>query len=393
MCASGGVGTPTGKGDYLRTMDATREAIGQAALAAQLAQRADDDALAHALLLTGSPGRGGLSLALALARRLHCKAEGAGPCGVCPSCQQHDLLQHPDLHFTFPVAKPPGKDKALSVDQLDTWRKAILELGAHFDMVDLRERMSLGNKQPFISVHEAADILRRLSLTSHAGGWKVQVIWGAHTMRTDTGNKLLKLLEEPPKRTLFILLADSTEALLATILSRTQIIPVGPISREDIQQRLTLEGGSPEAIADAVALCEGDLAVARRLIHADAAEEFAMFVDWMRTCYARDGRKAAGLADQFHDLGRESQKQFLAYALHMVRQCIVGNYGAAGAVRLRAAERGFADKFAAFIHHGNVVDMQSTLESAAREVAGNVYGRTVFLDLCMRMMELLHRPK
>ena len=113
----------------------------------------------------------------------------------------------------------------------------------------------------------------------------------------------------------------------------------------------------------------------------------------MRTCFARDGRKAAGIADQFHDLGRESQKAFLAYALHLVRQCIVGNYGAASAVRLRAAERAFAEKFAPFIHHGNVHDMQSGLERAAREVAGNVYGRTVFLDLSMRMMELLHRPQ
>ncbi len=374
-------------------MDVTREPIGQETLASQLAQRADDEALAHAVLLTGAPGRGGLALALGLARQLHCKGTGPKPCGSCPSCLQHDQLQHPDLHFTFPVAKPPGKDKSLSVDQLDTWRQAILDLGAHFDMVELRERMSLGNKQPFISVHEAADILRRLSLTSHAGGWKVQVIWGAQTMRTDTANKLLKLLEEPPKRTLFILLADSTEGLLATILSRTQIIPIGPISPEAIRQRLEGEGGSSEAISDAVALADGDLAVARRLVKTDAAAEFAMYVDWMRTCYARDGRKAAGLADQFHDLGREAQKQFLAYALHMVRQCIVGNYGAQGAVRLRAAERGFAQKFAAFIHHGNVMDMQSTLESAAREVSGNVYGRTVFLDLSMKMMELLHRPK
>ena len=114
----------------------------------------------------------------------------------------------------------------MSSDQLDVWRQIIADMGPHFDMQDLRERMALGNKQPFISVHEAADILRRLSLTAHAGGWKVQVIWGAHMMRVDTANKLLKLLEEPPKKTLFVLLADNTEALLATILSRTQILTV-----------------------------------------------------------------------------------------------------------------------------------------------------------------------
>ena len=146
-------------------------------------------------------------------------------------------------------------------------------------------------------------------------------------------------------------------------------------------------------MSDAVALCEGDLAVARRPVRSDAAEEFTMFVEWMRTCFARDGRKAAGMADRFHDLGREQQKAFLAYALHMIRQCIVGNYGAEKAVRLRAAERAFAEKFAPYIHHANILDMQSGLERAAREVAGNVYGRTVFLDVSMRMMELLHRAK
>ena len=260
-------------------------------------------------------------------------------------------------------------------------------------MVDLRDKMALGNKQPFISVHEAAEVLRRLSLTAHAGGWKVQVIWGAQSMRTDTANKLLKVIEEPPAKTVFILLADSTENILATILSRTQIVPVPPVSKGDARAWLEGQGLDRSRVADAVDLCEGDLAKARRLATEDTAGEFAMFVDWMRINFARDGRKATSMADAFHDLGREDQKQFLAYALHMVRQCIVGNYGAATVVRLRASERGFAEKFSAYIHHGNVVDMQSELEKAARDITGNVYGRTVFLDLSMRMMELLHRPR
>lgn len=375
-------------------MEALREAIGQEALVARLSERADTGTLAHAMLFTGAPGRGGLALALALARRLHCTSKTQPEaCGSCPACQQHDQLQHPDLHFTFPVVKPPGKDKALSSDQLGTWRGMLREVGPHFDMADLRDRMALGNKQPFISVHEAADVLRRLSLTAHAGGWKVQVIWGAQSMRTDTANKLLKVIEEPPAKTLFILLADSTENILATILSRTQIVPIPPVAEEDAKSWLEGQGVASDRIEDAVALGEGDLARCRRMAMEDTASEFAMFVDWMRTCFARDGRKTATLADAFHDFGREAQKQFLAYALHMVRQCIVGNYGAADAVRLRASERGFAEKFAPYIHHGNVVDMQGELEKAARDVTGNVYGRTVFLDLSMRMMELLHRPR
>jgi DNA polymerase-3 subunit delta' len=212
-------------------------------------------------------------------------------------------------------------------------------------------------------------------------------------MRTDTANKLLKVIEEPPAKTLFILLADSTENILATILSRTQVVPIPPVSDEEAKRWLEGLGADPARIPDAVALGEGDLARCRRMASEDTAGEFAMFVDWMRTCFARDGRKATTLADAFHDLGREDQKQFLAYALHMVRQCIVGNYGAADAVRLRTSERGFAEKFAPYIHHGNVVDIQAELEKAARDVTGNVYGRTVFLDLSMRMMELLHRPR
>jgi DNA polymerase-3 subunit delta' len=212
-------------------------------------------------------------------------------------------------------------------------------------------------------------------------------------MRTDTANKLLKVIEEPPAKTLFILLADSTENILATILSRTQIVPVPPVAAEEATAWLQTAGVPHDRIADAVALGEGDLARCRRMATEDTAEEFALFVDWMRTCFSRDGRKAAALADGFHDLGREDQKQFLAYALHMVRQCIVGNYGATEAVRLRTSERGFAEKFAPYIHHGNVVDMQAELEKAARDVTGNVYGRTVFLDLSMRLMELLHRPR
>ena len=262
-------------------------------LATRLARHAEEGSLAHALLLTGVPGRGRLALTLALAKQLHCTTSDATPCGTCPSCHQHDRLQHPDLHFTFPVAKPAGKDKALSGDQLDVWREIMRERGPHVDMADLRDRMALSNKQPYISVHEAQDIQRRLSLTAHAGGWKVQVIFGAQFMRVDTANKLLKLLEEPPKKTLFVLLADNTEALLATILSRTQIIPVPPIPADAIDTSARSGRGAPEAIADAVALCDGDLAEARRLLHSDAAEEFEMFVEWMRTCYARDGRKAA----------------------------------------------------------------------------------------------------
>ena len=220
-----------------------REPIGQEALAARLAERADRGTLAHAMLFTGPAGRGGLALALALARRLHCTSKGPErPCGSCPSCQQHNQLQHPDLHFTFPVVKPPGKDKALSADQLGTWRTLLMEEGPHFDMVDLRDRMSLGNKQPFISVHEASDILRRLSLTAHAGGWKVQVIWGAQWMRTDTANKLLKVIEEPPAKTVFILLADNTENILATILSRTQIVPIPPVGDGEVGRWLNGTG-------------------------------------------------------------------------------------------------------------------------------------------------------
>jgi len=356
-------------------------------------EQVQSETLAHAQMFVGPLGRGGLHWALDIARHLHCSGDKAnGPCGVCPACLQHAIGQHPDLHMTFPVFKPPGKDYSISEHMLGPMREQ-LALNENFDMQDWRAKLNTGNKQLFISVREAAEIVRKLSLTAHAGGWKVLIIWGAEALRIDAANKLLKILEEPPKKTVFLLVAATTDGLPATVISRVQRWNVPPYQEQQVARSLQVEGHEAAPVEDALRLCEGDMAVARRIAASPASAGFALYVEWMRACYGRAGQRITELAADFHDLGREDQKQFFDYALHMTRQCIVAGYGADSLVRLRAEELAFANKFARFIHHGNVSKMRDELEKAAAEIAGNVYGRTVFLDLSMKIQALLHIPQ
>lgn len=351
--------------------------------------------LAHAQMFVGALGRGGLQWALDIAQILHCEqGEGQAACGGCPACIQHARGQHPDLHFTFPVFKPAGKDHAISEHFRAPWHELIARpQQADFDMLDWREAINTGNKQPFISVRESAEIIRKLSFTAHAGGWKVLIIWGAQALRVDAANKLLKILEEPPKKTLFLLVTTTTDGLPATVISRAQRWNVPPYSEPVIAQRLTDAGVEAAPMNDALRLADGDMAVACRVAASPASAGFALYVNWMRACYGRAGQRMTELATDFHELGREDQKQFFDYALHMTRQCIVANYGAESLVRLREEELAFARKFARFIHHGNVVQMREDLEAAAAEIAGNVYARTVFIDLSLRVQNLLHKPQ
>lgn len=360
---------------------------------ARIREQVQHGTLAHAQMFVGPLGRGGLQWALDIARTLHCERPEPDACNSCPSCRQHAAGQHPDLHSTFPVYKPAGKDHAISEHFQGQWRALIADSAqADFDLIDWREKIATGNKQPYISVRESTEIVRKLHLTAYAGGWKVLVIWGAQSLRIDAANKLLKILEEPPKKTLFLLITTTTDGLPATVISRTQRWNVPPYDEASIAQRLTAAGVATAPLNDALRLADGDMAVARRVAASPASAGFALYVQWMRACYGRAGQRITELATDFHELGREEQKQFFDYALHMTRQCIVANYGAESLVRLREEELAFAQKFARFIHHGNVSQMRDELEKAAAEIAGNVYGRTVFIDLSMRVQALLHLP-
>jgi DNA polymerase-3 subunit delta' len=370
-----------------------RDVIGHQEIGAQLRAAVQSNRVAHAFLFDGPEGCGALGLARAYARYLHCLEPVANDaCGSCESCKAHDSMQHPDLHWSFPFFKGEKSDTAVSQPFQATWRKLLMEQ-PHFGLEEWVEAIGADKKQLFISVHEALEINRKLGLKSFKGGRKILICWLPETMRVDTANKMLKLIEEPTDGTVMLFVSEHMDQLLATIRSRVQAVKVPRLNEADAASTIErMTGMDAAAAAELAGVVDGNLASALRLAAAGgAAPDHELFVSWMRACWGLKGAELLEQSDQFAKPGREAMKRFLIYALHMVRQCIVGNYGAMDAVRLTGRERAFAEKFAPFIHHGNVVEMQQLIEAAHRDIAGNVNGKLVFLDLSNKLHALLKR--
>ena len=369
------------------------QVIGHQALGEKLRAGAQSGRVAHAQLFNGPEGSGALALAIAYARYLHCTSRtDADACGSCASCKQYDTLQHPDLHWSFPFFRKDGSDHALSQPFQAAWRERMLQ-GPYFGQEEWLTAIGGDRKQLFISVQEAMELNRKLGLKAFAGGWKVLILWLPEAMRVDTANKMLKLIEEPTDRTVMLFVSEQANQLLATIRSRVQQVQV---PRLDIDMAAagmeTHFGVAASEAANLLHVTDGNIAAALRMRgEAGSDEDHRLFVAWMRACYAHDSVTTVALADDFAKPGREGMKRFLRYALHMLRQCIVGNYGAQTLVRLTETERQFAQKFAPFIHHGNVLDMQELLERAHRDIAGNVNGKLVFMDISARLNILLRK--
>ena len=370
------------------------DVVGHEALGAKLREAVRSQRVAHAQLFEGHEGAGALALARAYAQYLTCQSPSeADSCGQCTSCKAHAKVQHPDVHWCFPFFKADGQEKATSEPHQGTWREAMLE-GAYLGVEDWLDRLGADRKQLFISVDEALEVNRKLGLKAFHGGWKVWICWLPETMRVDTANKFLKLMEEPTDRTVMLFVTEHPDRLLATIRSRVQRIHVPNLTSEQAASGLSSAWGIDSTLAQSLAhVSDGNLAQALRMAKAGQDQpDLERFSAWMRACWARDGKAMVEGSESFATLGREGQKRFLHYALHLVRQSIVGHYGAAQLVRLTPSEQGFLDKFSKFIHHDNVLALREALEEAHSDVAGNVNGKLVFVDLSLRVHRLLRTP-
>jgi DNA polymerase-3 subunit delta' len=369
------------------------DVIAQEDLKRRLRSSFKEGRLAHALLFLGPEGSGALPLALAFAQYVSCtNRQEEDSCGQCPSCRKMSGLQHADLHFSFPYFNITGKDQTLSDDYLDSWREAIKE-NPYFDVDDWRNRLTTDNKQLLIPVSEAGAIIRKLSLRSYEGDYKFMIIWGADMIKTDTANKLLKIIEEPPDHTLFFLVAGSTEQMLATILSRTQVIQVPRLRDEQIRLAL-LERNVDPVKADQIAhYTQGNWFRSVQL--SESTDPNAMFFEqfqrWMRMCYSRDAIAIIRWADEMHALTREEQKHFLTYALDQIRQNLVLNYAGEDLARMSATEREFSVKFSPFINDTNAFGLMEILNDAHHDITRNAYSKLVLADLSFKMHNLLQQ--
>lgn len=348
--------------------------------------------LPHALLICGPSGSGKLSFALALARYICCKNPSeTDACGRCPSCIMADHLEHPDIHFTFPVIKKSTGKDTVSDDWLPEWRKR-LEQSPYFSLDDWSVKMGDPNKQPIIYKGESLDIQRKLSLKSSQGGYKVSIIWLPEKMNAECGNKLLKLVEEPPQKTLFIFVSEEPENILPTLAGRMQRLNLHPIEEDVLSKYLNQQMGlSAEDAADIARRSEGSLLQALQNISLNEEEKacFDSFTTLMREAWKRDIRSLKDWSDHMASRGRERQKHFLTYASRMIRESFMANFHQPELNYMSRQETQFTVRFAPFINERNIMGINELLEEAQLHIIQNVNAKMVFFDLAVRMIVLI----
>ncbi len=362
-------------------------------VADSLRRLVDAGRLPHAVLLHGQPGIGKMLLARALAQYVHCQhRDGGEPCGRCPDCLQHQSLNHPDMHFVYPVFKKESSKPALSVDFIDRW-KEFLESYPYMETEKWPEMLGSDNKQPVIYKDESEEIMRIASLSAFSSGKKIFLIWQPEKMNVETANKLLKILEEPFADTLFILVSNAPSLILPTIFSRTSRFGVARPDDDTVCRLLVEKRGIDPALAALTArLAEGSLAKA---FSTDAGEETEFrecFQELMRKAYVRDGAGVRDLTERIAAMKREKSRRFLGYAARMVRENFIYSYGVAGLNRLTPEEEAFSRRFAPFIHAGNTPRIEREISRAETDIARNANAKIVLFDLALKLMGLLRIP-
>ena len=373
-----------------------RDIIGQQEVIERLVKDAQAGTVPHALLFCGPEGVGKLQTAIAFARYLLCRDKGtaADSCGTCPSCVKMDKLVHPDLHFVFPVinkSKTAGRS-TVSDDEIATWRETVLEQ-QYFGFEEWLSAIDADNKQASIFVTESEQIISKLSLKSVEGGYKIMIIWHAEKMNQQCANSLLKLLEEPPAGTLFILTTDAPEQILETIISRTQRIDFKRIPEQDISDRLQGPGyGLDAETAQKIAHLSGGSwlkAVSALRVNAESEEFFDYFTQLMRLSYGRKLKDLKLWADGIAGGGREWQKRFLAYCQRMIRENFICNFHNPELNYMTEQERQFSVRFAPFVNENNIIGLMDTLTDAQRDIEQNVNSKMVFFDLSLKTIMLM----
>ena len=367
---------------------------GQKAVIDRLRSSVAENRVSHALLFYGPEGSGKFAIALAFARYISCEKRTAeDACGVCPSCVKYDKLIHPDLHFVFPVIKKKSGTEPVSDTYIAQWREMVLR-SPWFSLSTWTEAMEVANEQALIPVAEAAEIIRKLSLKSFESDFKIMIIWLPEKMNAETANKLLKMIEEPPARTLFILVSEEDDRLLPTITSRCQHIRIPSIQSDELSAHLVRTMGMDHVRASEIAaIANGNMARAMELAREDdnSAVHLDRFTRLMRTAWTRDIHSLVTWSEETAALGRERQKSFLSYSLRMIRENFILNFNGKEnrLVYLTRAEDEFSEKFHPFINEKNINALDREFNLAYAHVESNGNTKMIFLDLALRTMRLI----
>ena len=373
-----------------------KEVIGQEEVWQRLITMVREDRLPHAIMLCGPQGCGKMALALAFASYLICQnREGHDEaCGECRQCKMLEKWGHPDLLFSYPTIKTPNmgsEHKPVSEDFAEEWRNMISR-SPYFNIEQWMTEIGAENQQAIITAGESDELNRKLSLKSSQGGYKVSVIWLPERMNIECANKILKLIEEPPSQTIFIMVSENPDNLLETIRSRVQRIDVKKTDNESIQKALVGKYGISEDDAMRVArLANGDWLTAVSELSADGEnkEFLADFQSLMRLAYQRNVREMKHWSENINSYGREKQKRFLTYFLRLIRESFVYNFQQPELSYMTSQEEAFTANFARFVNENNILQITELANKAIRDISQNANGKIVFFDMALQMIVLL----
>ncbi len=365
-----------------------------------LASSADAGRVPHAQLFVGPEGCGTLPIAVAYAQYIICDNLNGENTGGNSSCNiKFNSLSHPDMHFAFPVSNSDKiKSHAVSDHYMEEWRQFVKEQ-PYGNLFDWYRGIGIEKKQGQIGVDEAMDIVKKLALKSYEGGYKVMLIWMAEKMNTSAANKLLKLIEEPPAKTVFLLIAEDEEQIIQTIRSRCQIVHFPALPEEAIANALVEKGSVHKEAMRLAHEANGNFNKALDLMNKDSEDLVfeKWFVQWVRSAFKAKGNRSAIhelilWSEEVAKTGRETQKKFLHYCLAVMRQAMLINYNVKELSYMQVHVDGFQlEKFAPFVHENNIVSIVEELEEAIYHIERNGNSKIILTDLSIKLTRLLHK--
>ncbi|MCI0921877.1 DNA polymerase III subunit [Sphingobacterium rhinopitheci] len=365
-----------------------KDIFGHKSVKQHLISSVKNNRVSHAQLFLGPEGSGSLALAIAYAQYINCHNKLVDDsCGECNSCRKYDKLIHPDLHFSYPFYAK-SKDETAK-DYIGEWRSALLK-NPYLGLSYWRDQLDAGNKQANINIAEAHDIIKKLSLKSFEAEYKVLIMWLPEYLDTQ-GNALLKLIEEPPAKTLFLLVAENQDKIINTIISRTQLVKINKLKHQEMCDYLVKDKGIEANKANEISfIADGNIQEALNLINEHSENEtFSLLVQWLRLIVTDNGSELIKLSeDKLSKLGRENQKSFLLYAINMMRQIILMQQGLRNLIFLQKEKLSFIEKFSELFQFEQLEEAISVIEKTHYGVERNGNPKILFLDLSLQLVLL-----
>jgi DNA polymerase III subunit delta' len=371
-----------------------KDVIGQENIKKRLIRLVQEQRLSHALLFTGPVGTGKLALAIGFARYVSCRNKGENDsCGECPSCRKYNKLAHPDLHFVFPVFKTKEIKKPVSDDFIHQWREFVIK-SPYFTLSRWLGYLDNENAQGLIYEKESDSVIKKMSRKPFESEYKVMIIWLPEKMHDHCSNKLLKVIEEPPEKTLFLMVTEDEEGIISTIRSRCQIIKVPYIDNESMKEKLiSMKETSAGDISNIVHLAGGDYLKALDYLNPDEDNRFffSRFQEMMRLAYQQNIIELMEWSDRMAEIGRDRQKAYFAFALRLIREYFIMNLKRSGLVYLNNDEFNWGENFSPYINERNIIPFAKEFEDGIRHISMNGNPRIIFFDTALRTVKLVRR--